>query len=395
MCRSCPKAPTDVATDVGLSSSTTWAATWTDGTPSGIPEETYTLKCVPKDSQDGCNTITDDQTTGISAGVEQGVVTGLANSTEYDCYVVAVNAAGYKCSSKVAYKTSSCSCPLTSSGNDFSAFNLGSINEQFNWTTNDGFTCGRITSTWDEEIMEFNGTKVWRISNANGTYGFSSSPFSSEPDMVAGETGSYLYNDRGTGGNVNCNPPGPIEPPLEGAAAETKCFCAGFDIRSTTGAPQPNLHVEVSAASKQSAYRQSYFRIYDNEVDGFDIKFVDEVAFSETYSESVNTFVNSSVSGLDYTNWHRITISVEFVDGINQDTQDIITGNDIAKVFVDGTLVWAGSTWEPLYYTDTYRFIPAERRLQAVNSVLFRFEKPSISTVYLNGFYVNDFDISN
>jgi len=92
--------PTDVATDALLSDATSWYVDWKDGAV-GDPQETYTLKCVAQDA--GCQATTEAETTGIVRGTESGEVDGLSVGTAYDCYVIAVNAAGSVCSDKVVY----------------------------------------------------------------------------------------------------------------------------------------------------------------------------------------------------------------------------------------------------------------------------------------------------
>ena len=80
----------------GTSGSTTWSATWLDGT-AGVPEETYTIKCVARGAP--CSTTPVGQAiAGIVRGVQAGQVTGLPPSTALSCFTVAVNTISAVCS---------------------------------------------------------------------------------------------------------------------------------------------------------------------------------------------------------------------------------------------------------------------------------------------------------
>jgi hypothetical protein len=48
--------------------------------------------------------------------------------------------------------------------------------------------------------------------------------------------------------------------------------------------------------------------------------------------------------------------------------------NDVMRVYVDGRLVHTSSTWEAAYYW-RYRLVPGVPRYQALNAMLFRFDR--------------------
>ena len=398
MCRKCPGIPQNVVTNLLKSTPTSWVATWTDGT-AGIPEEKYALKCVPRGSTGGCDAPYD--TVNIARGVEEGQISGLQSNTEYDCYVVAINTFGSRCSQKVEYKTFKCACDLSSGTNNFaSGFTTAqSINLQPGgnqasitnydgyypyWTTQDNFIqsiskCSTNANLcWDEEMTSDGTETVWRVSNALTNGGFSAQPFSPALQNAAGESNAYTWNNRGTNG---ASPS--LQPANQQDMAASSCFCAGFDFRSVTGAAQTGLFIQPSAAAKQADSRNSYLRIFDTG-SGFDLSVIQVVA--DEFLETILPL------GLDYSSWHRVTMLVEFVDGIIQNQNGTYTGNDIVKIFVGNTPVFQGTSWEALWYgIDVF----GSPRVQAVNSLAFNLRGTAAPSLNGDGFYIKNVALSN
>ncbi len=73
------------------------------------------------------------------------------------------------------------------------------------WTTGDEWG---FTGSWDQEVKNDGGNKVWRISNAVTSSGFSNQPYSPSSLLVAGATGAALYSDRGPSHTTPVAPPG-------------------------------------------------------------------------------------------------------------------------------------------------------------------------------------------
>lgn len=237
------------------------------------------------------------------------------------------------------------------------------------------------------------GTKVWRTSNAITASSYSDQAFSAVSSAVAGEYNASLWNDYGP------THTSPYNPPRYRAYSASNCFCAGFDVRSVTGASQAGLRVGISPSAKQSTVRMGSYSLIDNGVDGFNMSL-----FQVTNSSFVETVLTPTTTGLGYGSWHRIDILVEFVNGIAAETYGSTTthtGNDVVKVYVDGAPVWAGTTWEAYYYENELTESPRPR-IQAVNSVLFRLSSPSsngksviLPGVQGNGFYFKNVVVSN
>ena len=411
--RRCAGTPLNAATNSLKSTSTSWVATWTDNSV-GIPEETYALKCVPKGNSGGCDAPFD--TVGIARGQNEGTVSGLSPDTEYDCYVIALNTLGSRCSAKVEYKSFKCACDLSSGTNNFDNFKLGSVDRQVGgedvcnkisyndcydyWTVRDNYWGnGACVSerNYDEEIEEVNSEKVWRISNAQGSI-FSATPFSQALADPSGETEAYTWNHRSTGpgdppsgcGAKGQPPNTQMQPSALQQKASSKCFCAGFDFRSTSDQEQPGLVILAQPASKQQDTRNSVIQIADT-ANGFDL-----VIYQNNFEPEILTL------GLSRSEWHRITILIEFVDGIVEVAQGVYTGNDIVKVFVDNVPVWEGTTLEAYWYGEA-ALVPCGNldvselcnRIQAVNALNFIRGSEQVTANFGNGIYVKNVVVTN
>jgi len=63
-------------------------------------------------------------------------------------------------------------------------------------------------------------------------------------------------------------------------------------------------------------------------------------------------------------------------------------------VWLNGSLIHTGSTWES-YYNSFEAITPGTRRVQAVDSMLFRVSGTAATANSGNGFYFEDFEIGN
>lgn len=252
---------------------------------------------------------------------------------------------------------------------NFDGFSVGTVNGQGGWTVQDSF--GNSANSFDQGVVSLGGgNNVWRMSNAitNGSY--SNQPFSHLAPMVAGETGSSLWNNFGPNHTM------PFSPPQFGANATSQFFYGAFDFTSATGAAQPGLSLTVSPSAKQSSVRMSWLNLSDNGT-SLQLSFFDVVN---------NAFISTSpiVTGLAYDQWHKVEMYIEFVDGPE---------NDIVSIFVNGNLVHTGTTWESYYFSNG-EGIPTPR-LQAVDSLLFRAAGTAAPGTSGAGFYFDNVEVSN
>ena len=75
------------------------------------------------------------------------------------------------------------------------------------------------------------------------------------------------------------------------------------------------------------------------------------------------------------------------------------TGNDLVKIYANGNLIFVGTTWEAYYYALRPVVSPPwpadpDPKKQAVNSVMFRAEKPSVPDLQGEGIYITSFEQS-
>jgi hypothetical protein len=261
------------------------------------------------------------------------------------------------------------SSPASAAPINFDSFSVGSVNGQGGWTVQDSF--GNSANLFDQAVVDLGGgNKVWRASNAITSGSYSNQPFSQLAPLVAGETGSSLWNDFGTNHTM------PYSPPHFGANAASKYFYGAFDFKSATGAAQSGLSLTVSPSAKQSPVRMSWLNLADNGT-SLQLSFYDVVN---------DVFMSSSpiISGLAYDEWHKVEMYIEFVDGPE---------NDIVSIFVNNALVHTGTTWESYYYSHGEGV--ATPRLQAVDSLLFRTVGTAVPANSGGGFYFDNVEVSN
>jgi len=94
------------ATIVSTLTTSSWSTTWTDGA-AGMPQETYSLKCVVYTGSSTCtDTGVGTPQTGIARGVQAGSIFDLPASSTFDCFVIADNGVGSPvCSAAVSVTT--------------------------------------------------------------------------------------------------------------------------------------------------------------------------------------------------------------------------------------------------------------------------------------------------
>lgn len=264
----------------------------------------------------------------------------------------------------------------------FSGFSAGTINGQFGWSTQDAFLTSSTVGNWDQGIVNVNGKNVWRMSNAVTSSTYSSQPFTYRTQAVAGESGAALWNDRGTNGSA------PTAPQAGGYATSNQ-FYSRVDFRSATGASQAGLALTLSASAKQSAVRMSWLQIADNGSTGFNLRVYDTVG-NGSFPSSFTTIA----SNLSYSDLHRLETTIDFVDGVTTGADGKIYSNDILKIYLNGTLIHTGSTWES-YYRLYELITPGTPRLQAVDSLLIRASGSAAANTMGNGFYFEHVEVGN
>lgn len=207
------------------------------------------------------------------------------------------------------------------------------------------------------------------MSNAVFSTGFSNQPTSYVSCQVAGEPGSNLWNDYTT-------TPGP-SPTVPGFPTTNK-FYWRVQFKSAVTIPQPDLAINLASVAKQSSWRMTYLRIRESTASNSLELGVFEAIGNLANPTSVGMTYPFTIiaTGLSYADVHTLETEITFVPGINING-NTVTGNDIVKVYLNGNLIYTGSTWEALYYVtlpgpgSDVGTIP-NPRLQAVNALMFR-----------------------
>ncbi|MDZ7359103.1 MAG: T9SS type A sorting domain-containing protein [candidate division KSB1 bacterium] len=207
---------------------------------------------------------------------------------------------------------------------DFETYTLGTVHLQDGWSSSGA--AGSGCAVYDHQIVTNTygyasfGTKSLRMSNAVVSGCFSDQTFSKP---VTDEAGESTASDAFSGGFSG----GTRQPYFE----------AEWDFASTVpGAEQPGLSV-VASPDRGDGARMSWVQMRDTPT-GLEVNFFD---YQISAAPPTGTFVFTNVvSGLDRTVPHHIRITMEFVDGPE---------NDIVKVYVDGVLKHTGTSWEDFF----------------------------------------------
>lgn len=219
-------------------------------------------------------------------------------------------------------------------------YSVGNINGQDGWTALG--SAGSGCAVYDEGVV------------AN-TYGYAS--FGGQSFRLSDAVTSGCFGDQA------------FAKPLVNAVGETSAtagsFSVGtrqnhfemqFDIASTVpDAQQPGMHTSVSP-DRGDGSRMSYLRFEDGTA-GLDV-FFDDVQGTANPANFVETQV---ATGLDRTVPHTVKLTMDVLDG---------PSNDVVKVWIDGTLVHTGTSWENYYRYDSEA--SAEQSPRIVKTVLFR-----------------------
>lgn len=193
-------------------------------------------------------------------------------------------------------------------------YSLGNINGQDGWS---------MTGPYDVEVDgSFGygafGAQSFRISNAVTSGSFGDWAFSKS---LANEAGETVAENGGMSGGTR-------QPYFE----------ASFDFASTVpDAEQPGLQMSL-APDRGDGARMSFLRLKDTPT-GLQVDFADyQSGVNEVGCVAGDNFIDTPVaSSLDRTVPHNIKLTMQFVDGLN---------NDIVKVYVDGSLAHTGTSWE-------------------------------------------------
>ena len=212
-------------------------------------------------------------------------------------------------------------------------------------------------------VGDINGQQGWQ--KLNPAYDVNVAPVASYPDASGYGFGTQTLrlSDFFTSGSFGDQTfsPGLTQPAGE-APGLSNHFDSTFMFGTALASYQPGMHVSVSPDNGSGA-RMSYLR-FDDQSDGVHV-FFDDVEMSgpcPVVFVGCANFVEKDIATLSRTSAHSIRFSIDFKPG---------PGNDVVKIYIDGSLATTGTTWE-----DYYRFDPEAagngNQVSPVSKMLFR-----------------------
>jgi hypothetical protein len=245
-------------------------------------------------------------------------------------------------------------CGAPTNGN-FENDSLGSVNGQHGWSSTGPYDQAVVNNTYGYDSF---GCKSLRISNFVTSGAFGDQTFSYSAPNEAGET-SAVSGGMSSGTRQNR-------------------YEASFDIASTSANQQNGLFMSVSPDRGDGA-RMSYLG-FDDQADGVHVIFYDVQQSGPCTPSGCANFVSKDIKTLSRDQAHNVKFVIDFKDG---------PGNDVAQIFIDGTLVHTGTTWE-----DYYRYDPEQagssNEVPTVDSLLFKLGNPSAPATQGNGYLLDN-----
>lgn len=243
----------------------------------------------------------------------------------------------------------------TCNNSSFDTLNLGNVDGQGGWGSFGSYDQEVVPNTYGFSSL---GCKTLRLSNAVASGSFGDQTFSFSATNEAGET-SATNGGKPVGTRQNH-------------------FEAQFDFASTQSSQQAGLAISVSP-DRGDGSRMSYLSFVDN-TDGVDVFFYDVSGVTSPVS-----FDKTQVaSNLSRTTTHTAKFVIDFVDG---------PSNDVVKIYIDGSLVKTGTTWENYFRYDAEA--SAEQGPRTTNDLIFRAGGSSVPANNGKGFLFDNVNISS
>lgn len=224
----------------------------------------------------------------------------------------------------------------------FDGFTLGSVNGQAGWkATNPNFDQEVENNTYGYEAF---GCKSLRLSNSYTSGSFGDQTFSASAATLAGESAA---NDH---------------------------YEATFSFGSTKQHQQSGLALSVSP-DDGNGNRMSYVGLAD-QAGGITLTFYD--------TDENGTFVATPLTTVSRTEAHTIKFVIDMIDG---------ESNDVVKIYLDGSLVHTGTTWEQ-YYRESPEQAGNGNVVPSIDRLLLRSAGTAVSANDGNGYLFDNVLVS-
>lgn len=230
---------------------------------------------------------------------------------------------------------------------DFESYAPGTIHGQDGWSSSGPYDHAVVDNTGATYSYPSFADRSFRISNAVTSGSFGDHTFSKP---LVDEAGEATADNGGMSGGTR-------QPYFE----------VSWDFASTVPtAEQPGLST-VASPDRGDGARMSWVQMLDTptgiDINFFDVQGVDPSGPPAPCFQCANFVMTNVATGLDRTVPHNIKLTMNFIDG---------ESNDIVEVFVDGTLVHTGGSWEDYYTMDTESSPMPPMVSRTVDSILFR-----------------------
>ncbi len=238
-------------------------------------------------------------------------------------------------------------------------YSLGDINGQNGWSKTGAYDAAVATN--GSGYASF-GSQSLRISNAVTSGSFGDQTFAPKLTEQAGEPGAW---------DASGNP----------VASPKSHFEAQFDLASATKADQ-GMSMSVSPDNGVGA-RMSYLR-FDDTAGGITVAFDDVTDPGHVING--DSFNESNIATLSYNEPHTVKFVMDFVSGAD---------NDVVKVYIDGSLVKTGTSWEDYYRFDSESNPTLANVSRTVDTLLFREGGTAVSANSGNGYLIDNLSMSS
>jgi hypothetical protein len=179
-----------------------------------------------------------------------------------------------------------------------SPYTVGNIDGQQGWSKTGGYDVAVVN------VVDYSHA---------ASYGFGLQALRSSDSVTSGSFGDQTFS------------PGLTQPAGESGLSH---FTATFKIGTTAASEQIGLHMSVSPDDGNGG-RMSYLR-FDDRTDGVHVLFDDA------------TFIDTDIATLNRASSHTVTFGIAFKTN----------AADLVSIYIDGSLVHTGTTWEDYYRND-------------------------------------------
>ncbi len=237
--------------------------------------------------------------------------------------------------------------PVTTHFTDFNAFTTGSVNGQGGWA---------VTGSYTQEVVDLGaGNKALRLSNNTTSGSFSDMPFAPRP----GGTGMTPANP------TNSQPQYFAGESSTGASYSR--FIGSFDFRSILDAFDSGARITISPDNGLGA-RQGFIAL-ESKAGGVEVSTFDV--------DAGGNFVGPMTLGtIGFSQWANLRYEIDFYDG---------AFNDVAKVYLNNSLVATIKSWESFYAANQPLLHPNGVPVQT-----FLFRLSGTAAPNAQGFYIDN-----